>query len=76
MTRARRKTVMILSFIMGTVGALLTLSVIIWCTSADYRKRIEEPKYRFLQLTQESTPRHDAAVSPNSRTVNNAEAHP
>ena len=55
---------MIMNFIMLSLGVALALSVIIWCSSAGYRRRIEEPKYRFLELTREDSNQSGGVARP------------
>lgn len=37
----------LLGFIITTVGIAIVAIVLLWCLSPEFRRRIEEPKYRF-----------------------------
>jgi hypothetical protein len=53
-----------MNFVMLSLGVALAPSVIVWCTSVGYHQRTEEPKYRFLGLTEEKSNRFFEAIDP------------
>ena len=64
-----------MTFIVTALLIVLGLSVGIWCTSATYRIRVEEPKYRFLHLTRQLSNDCDAGGHPQPNPADDAAAN-
>ena len=51
------------AFIVIALLVCVLAVVLVWCLSPAYRKRVEEPKYRFLEMQREFSDQPPASVS-------------